>query len=175
MGDEETANAAISYGVDSNWYADSGATDHVMGELDKLVMRDAYHGIDQIYTASGSGMRINHIGQSIIRTPHRDHHLNHVLHVPQASKNIAVFFSFILISFFIKDRESRKTLLQGKSRGGLYPLPCSLATASSKQVLSTSKISTSRWHARLGHPSSPLLDLCLEKIVYHLLEIPLQK
>jgi hypothetical protein len=29
MGDEKTANAATSYGVDSNWYADSGATDHV--------------------------------------------------------------------------------------------------------------------------------------------------
>jgi hypothetical protein len=36
MGDERSANAVTSYGVDSNWYADSGATDHVTGELDKL-------------------------------------------------------------------------------------------------------------------------------------------
>jgi histone deacetylase 1/2 len=173
MGDEKTANAATSYGVDSNWYADSGATDHVTGELDKLAVRDAYHGTDQIYTASGSGMRIKHIGQSIIRSPLRDLHLNHVLHVPQASKNLAsvhritsdnnVFFELHPDFFFIKDRESRKTLLQGKSRGGLYPLPCSLTAASARQVLSTSKISISRWHARLGHPSSAIVRFVLSK------------
>jgi hypothetical protein len=73
MGDERSANAVTSYGVDSNWYADFGATDYV---------RDAYNGTDQIFTASGLGMRIKHIGQSIIRTPYRDLQLNHILHVP---------------------------------------------------------------------------------------------
>jgi hypothetical protein len=36
MGEERSANAANSYGVDCNWYVDSGATYHVTGELDKL-------------------------------------------------------------------------------------------------------------------------------------------
>jgi hypothetical protein len=27
MSEEKNANVAMSYGVDSNWYADSGATD----------------------------------------------------------------------------------------------------------------------------------------------------
>jgi histone deacetylase 1/2 len=89
MGEEKSANAANSYGVDSNWYADSGATDHVTGELENLAVKDTYHGNDQIYTASGSGMHIQHIGKSIIRTPYRDLELNHVLHVPQSSKNLA--------------------------------------------------------------------------------------
>jgi hypothetical protein len=40
----KNANAATSYGVDSNWYADSGATDHVTGELDKLAVKDNYTG-----------------------------------------------------------------------------------------------------------------------------------
>jgi hypothetical protein len=52
-------------------------------------MKDTYHGDDQIYTTSGSGMHIEHIGKSIIRTPYRDLELNHVLHVPQSSKNLA--------------------------------------------------------------------------------------
>jgi hypothetical protein len=34
-------------------------------------------------------MHIKCIGQSIIRTPYRDLKLNHILHVPQASKNLA--------------------------------------------------------------------------------------
>jgi hypothetical protein len=36
MGEERSANAANSYGVDCNWYVDSGDTYHVTGELDKL-------------------------------------------------------------------------------------------------------------------------------------------
>jgi hypothetical protein len=62
------------------------------------------------------------------------------------------------------DRESRKILLQGQSRGGLYPLPCNTPTSvHSGQVLSTIKISASRWHARLGHPSSSIVKLVLSK------------
>jgi hypothetical protein len=110
-------------------------------------VRDAYNGPDQIFTASGSGMRIKHIGQSIIHTPYHDLQLNHILHVPQSSKNLAsvhrltsdnnVFFELHPDFFLIKDQESRKTLLQGKSRGGLYPLPCS------PQQLRPNKSSTS--------------------------------
>jgi hypothetical protein len=89
MGEDKSANTAHSYGVDSNRYIDSGAMDHVTRELDKLAMRDTYNGNDQIYTTSGIGMHIKHNGQSIIRTPYHDLKLNHVLHVPQASKNLA--------------------------------------------------------------------------------------
>jgi hypothetical protein len=67
--------------------ADSGATDHVTGEL-KLAI-NSYHGGDQIYTASGSGMHIKHISHSLIHTPYRDLKLNNILHVPQSSKSLA--------------------------------------------------------------------------------------
>jgi hypothetical protein len=89
IGEEKSTNSANSYGVDSNWYADSGATDQVIGELDKLTMKDNYNGSDKIYTANGPGTYIKHIGQSIIRTPLHDLKLNNVLHIPQASKNLA--------------------------------------------------------------------------------------
>ncbi|KAK1649357.1 hypothetical protein QYE76_067162 [Lolium multiflorum] len=55
-GPERTAGAAVgSYGIDTNWYADSGATDHITGELEKLQVRDCYTGNEQIHTASGAG------------------------------------------------------------------------------------------------------------------------
>jgi hypothetical protein len=38
MGEERSVNVAHSYGVDSNWYVDSGAVDHVTGELEKLTL-----------------------------------------------------------------------------------------------------------------------------------------
>jgi hypothetical protein len=31
-----------SYGVDINWYVDSGATDHVTSELEKLTIHDKF-------------------------------------------------------------------------------------------------------------------------------------
>jgi hypothetical protein len=38
-GEEKQANAAAtSYNVDTDWYIDTGATDHITSELDKLTM-----------------------------------------------------------------------------------------------------------------------------------------
>jgi hypothetical protein len=59
--------------LDTNWYADSGATDHITGNLDKLHVRDRYDGNEQIHTSSGSC--IHHIGHSVIHTPTHDLHL----------------------------------------------------------------------------------------------------
>jgi hypothetical protein len=39
-------SATTNYGVDTNWYMDSGATDHITSELEKLTVRDKYHGHD---------------------------------------------------------------------------------------------------------------------------------
>ncbi|KAK1695899.1 hypothetical protein QYE76_012596 [Lolium multiflorum] len=54
-GDEKSAGSSShAYGVDTNWYLDTGASDHVTGELDKPTTRESYHGHEQIHTASGS-------------------------------------------------------------------------------------------------------------------------
>jgi hypothetical protein len=179
MGDEKSANSTHSnsthsYGVESNWHADSGAIDHIIGDLDKLAARDMYNRNGQIYAANGTCMHIENIGHSIIRTPYQNLSLSHILHVPQSTKSLAsvnrissdnnVFFELHPDFFFIKDRGSRKILLQDQSKGGLYPLPCSSSTSvHAGQTLSTIKTSTSRWHARLGHPSSSIVKLVLSK------------
>ena len=45
---EKSVSAATtsSYNIDTNWYTDTGASDHVTGELVKLTMRDRYQGGD---------------------------------------------------------------------------------------------------------------------------------
>ena len=53
-----------SYGVDTNWYMDTGATNHLTGELSKLSTHEPYKGHDQVYNASGQGMAIKRIGHS---------------------------------------------------------------------------------------------------------------
>jgi hypothetical protein len=37
-----------SYQVDPNWYADSGATDHITSDLDRLTVKECYNGTDQV-------------------------------------------------------------------------------------------------------------------------------
>ena len=86
--DKVAAAADGSYGVDTNWYLDSGATNHLTGELEKVTLKEKYHGKDQIHTASGAGMRIRHIGHSVFRTPRRKFHLRKILHVPSTDKNL---------------------------------------------------------------------------------------
>jgi hypothetical protein len=131
-------------------------------------------GGDQIYTACDSSMHIKHIGHSIIHTRHLDLKLNNILHVPESSKNLAfvhhivtdnnVFFELHPDFFLIKDRESRRTLLQGQSKRVLYPLPCDPSTTVPvKQVFSLNKVPYSRWNARLEHPSSSVVRFVLNK------------
>jgi hypothetical protein len=61
----------------------------------------------------------------------------------------------------MKDRELR-TLIHGRSKGGLYPIPCA-PLIGVKQVLGVSKFTTSRWHSRLGHTSSSIVRCVLSK------------
>jgi hypothetical protein len=84
------ANAATtSYNLDPTWYAFSAATDHITSDLDKLTMKENYDGQDQVHTANGTGMMIQHIiGQSMVSTPSRHILLNNVLHVSHATHNL---------------------------------------------------------------------------------------
>jgi hypothetical protein len=48
----EEPSAAVattsSYQVDPNWYSETGATDHITSDLDRLAMRKQYHGGDKV-------------------------------------------------------------------------------------------------------------------------------
>jgi hypothetical protein len=152
--------------VHTNWYTDSGATAHITGELEKLSSRERYNGSDQIHAANGEGMAISHIGKATVHNQNRDLNLNHILHVPRATKNLVsvhrlakdinVFLEFHPHVFFIKDRDTRTTLLKGRSHQGLYPLPTVLPFK--KNVLGVNKPSFDKWHSRLGHPTAPIVQ-----------------
>ena len=172
MEEKSAGSSTTAYGVDTNCYIDSGVTDHITSDLNKMTIRDKYNGNEQVHTANGSGMDINHIGHSIVSTSDRDLHLKNTLHVPQSSKSLLsahrlafdnhAFVEIHPYSFFIKDQATRKTLLQGRCRRGLYPIS-STSTNSSKHVLSAVKPSSERWHFRLGRPSSSIV----KKVISH--------
>jgi hypothetical protein len=151
-----------SYGVDTNWYTDTGATDHIKGELNKLSTHEKYTRHDHVRTAEGTGMHISHIGHSKLSHPLGSFDLKNILHVPSASKNLLsvhrftldnhVFIEFHPFFFLIKDIKTRRILFRGPCYGGLYPLLPTLNTTT-KLAFATIKPSSSTWHHRLGHPS----------------------
>jgi hypothetical protein len=81
-------SSSSAYGIDPIWYKDSGATVHITGDLDRLAMREQYHGQEQIHGPNGKGMDIRHIGHSLYYTPKHNFRLNNILHVPDATKNL---------------------------------------------------------------------------------------
>jgi hypothetical protein len=116
------SRAAGSYGMDTNWYTDTGAMDHIIVELDKLTTKEKYTGKDQIHTDSGTAMEISHIGHTTVSTPSRIIYLNNILYVPEATKNLvsihclaednSVFVEFHRRFFCITDKETRDILLK---------------------------------------------------------------
>jgi hypothetical protein len=168
--------------VDTNWYTDTGATDHITSELDKLPMKEKYGGQEKIQSANGLGMRISYTGNSTLQIHERNLHLNNILLVPSTQKNICsvyrlttnnpIFIEYHSHYFLVKDRATRKVLLQGRCKGGLYPWP-SLEHSSSKYAfVVTNKPSVVRWHDRLGHPSMCVVSSIVKdnKLLYSSLE-----
>ena len=155
--------ATSSYGVDTNWYMDSGATDHITSELDKLSVRDRYHGGDHVHAANGSRMKISHVGHSIVQSPSHSIHLKNILHVPDKSlvsvnrltRDNNVYVEFHSDKFFVKEAVTKKTLLKGRAEGGLYPIQS--ASSPNKQALGVTTPSSATWHSRLGHPAAPVV------------------
>jgi hypothetical protein len=85
---KSASSATTSYGVDTNWYMDTGAMDHITSDLELLTVRNRYSGAEQVHAANRSGMEIAHVGHGALCSPTRQIHLKNVLHVPQSNKNL---------------------------------------------------------------------------------------
>lgn len=88
--------------------------------------------------------------------------------VPQATKNLVfvhrfasdnrAFLEFHPNFFLVKDKDTKKVLLEGRCERGLYSLP-----ALGRQVMSAIKPSSTRWHNILGHPALPIVSKAISQ------------
>ena len=118
-------------------------------------------------------MKISNIGHSVLHTPKKNLNLKNILHVPSANKSLLsvhrltsdndVFLEFHPNFFSIKDRATKQILHQERCEKGLYPLaPRPSDLRSVKQACGVNKVSSSRWHSRLGHPDFPIVERVLK-------------
>uniref|UniRef100_A0A803P7H9 Reverse transcriptase Ty1/copia-type domain-containing protein n=1 Tax=Cannabis sativa TaxID=3483 RepID=A0A803P7H9_CANSA len=122
---------------DSNWYPDSGATNHCTPEQQHLTHGAEYDGAEKLFVGNGTGLSIQHVGQSLFSTPYSSKFvlLNNLLHVPDITKNLLsvskfakdnkVYFEFHDDFCLVKDKESHSILLKGTHRNGLYSFDAS--------------------------------------------------
>jgi hypothetical protein len=128
----QTLLATPQQTTDPNWYPDFGATHHITSDLANLNVRDEeYQGSEQIRMGNGTSLPIHHIGTTQLSTPTTNFCLNNVLHVPEISNNLLsvhkftndtnTFMEFHPSRFCVKDLASRRLLLHGPRKHGLYP------------------------------------------------------
>jgi hypothetical protein len=108
------------------------------------------------WTRTGFRIQALHTGHSSIHTVGRLLVLRNILHVPAITKHLLsvhkftldnkVFVEFHPWHFLIKDHLTRKTLLAGRCKGGLYHLLPSDAAALKEAFISRSLPSRAQWH-----------------------------
>ena len=50
--------------IDPSWYADSGATNHVIAKMNNLSLKKPYEGREKLMIGNGKSLDITHIGHS---------------------------------------------------------------------------------------------------------------
>jgi hypothetical protein len=116
--------ASTSYTIDTDWYNDTEAMDHITSDLDCLTVHERYNGGEQVQIGNDTCLHILHIGHSSFESNDRPLAFRGVLHVPNITKNLLsvhkftrdndVFLNFIHGLFLVKDRNTRSKLLEGR-------------------------------------------------------------
>ncbi|KAL4575776.1 hypothetical protein LXL04_011862 [Taraxacum kok-saghyz] len=148
--------------IDPAWYFDSGATDHVTPDFQKLNIAEEYNGLDKLQVGNGKLLNISHIASSSLHGLK----LPNVLVVPNIAKRLLsvskltsdndIFLEFHRSHCSVKSLQG-KTLLNGDIKNGLYRLPSSSNKSSSTMALTGVRTTLHGWHKRLAHPNAPLL------------------
>jgi GAG-pre-integrase domain len=119
-----------------------------------------------VHIGNGKPLSIAHKGSSVLKNGATTLKLNNVLHVPEIAKNLISVSQLTLdnkvsVEFsphccFIKDLETRQTLLIGTLHNGLYKL--NLQSVNKHEVYQVSSSTPAVWHNRLSHCSSTVQD-----------------
>ncbi|KAL4319539.1 hypothetical protein GQ457_18G013270 [Hibiscus cannabinus] len=106
------------------WYPDSGATHHITSDRANLQTDESYACMNSLLMGNGDKVKITHIGNSSLVSEDRSLMLHNLLCVPDIKKNLLsvshfardnnVFFEFYSEKCFVKDVQTKVTLLEGR-------------------------------------------------------------
>lgn len=118
--------------MDPNWYADSGASTHVITAVSNVTNPSQYGGNTTVVVGNGSELDISHIGCSYLSSSHGLLKLDNILCVPDIAKNLVsvsklardnnFYIEFHAGFCLVKDKASDQVVLRGTLKDGLYCL-----------------------------------------------------
>jgi histone deacetylase 1/2 len=134
-----------------SWIFDSGASDHVTGNVGNLAHKTPYGGKKHLVVGNGNSLHIAHIGDNNFISHYKDHVLlKNILHVPDITKNLLsisklttnnnVFVEFYADVCYVKDKLTRTVIMQGMLKDGLYQLQHTSHSSKSKFSDSINKL-----------------------------------
>lgn len=152
-------------------------------------LKEPYSGNENMTVGNGSTLPITHIGSASLPSSQNSKslQLSNILFVPHITKSLLsiskftqdndVFLEFHSDCCFVKDKCTRRILLEGRIKDGLYLLDLSKtclsisgsslrgATFSTHNCFNAQRcVDVNLWHSRLGHPCSSVLNKALTSI-----------
>ncbi|KAE8672542.1 tir-nbs resistance protein [Hibiscus syriacus] len=156
----------------NDWIVDSGCSNHMTGEKQKLQNLSEYNGGRVVVTADNSRLPITHIGKTIVTPRYNTNQvqLQDVYHIPGIKKNLLsvaqltssghyVLFGPQGVKVYRDVKISETPTMEGRSLESIYVM-----SAESAYVDRTRKNETSDlWYRRLGHVSYSKLSVMVKK------------
>ena len=151
----------------SPWLLDSGASHHIMTDLQNLAHHLPYTGTDDVMIGDGKSLRITHLGSSEFQSSTHSFKLTNILCVPDNKRNLLSIYQFCIDNnvsveflpwcFLVKDLLTGEIRAKGTTKKGVYEWSCVVTP----HAFSSLRLAPINWHSRLGHPALSVLKTIL--------------
>jgi len=167
-----TTNMSDQIDYESDWIVDSGCSNHMTGDKEKLQNSTEYKGNRVVITANNSKLPIAHVGNTIVSNHHSDNEmaLQKVYHVPGMKKNLLsvsqltsaghyVLFGPQDVRVYHNLEVTEEPLMKGQRRESVYVMSAETAYIDKTRKNETPDL----WHSRLSHVSYSKLAVMMKK------------
>ena len=154
----------------NDWIVDSGCSNHMTGDKEKLQNLSQYKGARMVVTADNSRLPIAHVGKTVITPRYNSNQvpLQDVYHVPGMKKNLLsvaqltssghyVLFGPENVKVYRNLKISETPTMEGQRLESLYVMSAESAYIDKIRKSETAVI----WHMRLGHVSYSKLNMMM--------------
>jgi len=165
-----TTSKQVDY--EKDWIVDSGCSNHMTGDKEKLQNISEYKGSWVVVTMNNSKLPIAHIGNTVVSPQHGDTEvpLKKVYHVPGMRKNLLSVAQLTSSGHYdlfgpqdvkvYRDLEIiKEPMMKGQKLESVYVLSAEIAYVDKTRRNEM----TDLWHMRLGHVSYSKLDVMMKR------------